>query len=168
MEIACHASYPLNSENASPPGTFTVYLSCAEMAKPPNTASHTVVIPIVNMRVRFIQHLLQRTHGTVPGLVNQIDWTKVSAIRSYRGTRLSSRHTPMTTAGEFSLHALYVALDAQRCARGLSWRQATREINRDVERQAVHPVSASTITGTRTKAMAEGDGVLQMLLWLNR
>ena len=47
-------SYPLNSENASPPGTFTVYLSCAEMAKPPKTASHTVAIPIVNMLLRFI------------------------------------------------------------------------------------------------------------------
>ena len=47
-------SYPLNSENASPPGTFTVYLSCAEMAKPPKTASHTVAIPIVSMLLRFI------------------------------------------------------------------------------------------------------------------
>src|SRR6185436_4792861 len=53
MEIDCHASYPLNSENASPPGTFTVYLSCAEMARPPRTATHTA-IPIVNMLLRFI------------------------------------------------------------------------------------------------------------------
>src|SRR5689334_13978060 len=34
-----HSSNPLNSENASPSGTCTVYLSCAEMALPPNTAS---------------------------------------------------------------------------------------------------------------------------------
>ena len=33
MEMACHPSYPLNSENARPPGTFTVYLSCAETAR---------------------------------------------------------------------------------------------------------------------------------------
>src|SRR5262245_27420498 len=56
MEIACHDSYPRNSENASPPGTFTVYLSlsCVELAKPPKTASHTVAIPIVSMLLRFI------------------------------------------------------------------------------------------------------------------
>ena len=54
MEIACHLSYPLNSENASPPGTFTLYLSCAEMARPPATASHTVATPIVNTLLRFI------------------------------------------------------------------------------------------------------------------
>ena len=29
-------------------------------------------------------------------------------------------------------------------------------------------LSASTVTSLRTKAVAEGDGVLQMLLWLNR
>src|SRR6188474_3106856 len=52
MEMACHASYPLNSENASPPGTFTAYLSCAEMAKPPKTASQAT-IPIVSMFLRF-------------------------------------------------------------------------------------------------------------------
>ena len=40
METTCHASYPLNSENASPFGTFTVYLSCAEIAQPPATTSN--------------------------------------------------------------------------------------------------------------------------------
>src|SRR5215467_1219478 len=51
MEMACHPSYPLNSENASPPGTFTVYLSCAEMA---STASNTVIVTIVSMILFFI------------------------------------------------------------------------------------------------------------------
>ena len=39
---ACQSSYPLKSENARPPGTFRVYLSClscAEVALPPKTAS---------------------------------------------------------------------------------------------------------------------------------
>src|SRR5262249_35293148 len=54
MEIACQASYPLNSEKASPPGTFTVYLSCAEIPIRPKTASHTAAIPIINMLWRFI------------------------------------------------------------------------------------------------------------------
>ena len=74
----------------------------------------------------------------------------------------------MTRSSDFSLAALYAALDAQRQARGLSWSQATREINRQSERISVHPISPSTVTGTRTKTVAEGDGVLQMLLWLNR
>src|SRR5438034_8521941 len=43
METVCQPSYPLNSENASPFGTRTVYLawavSCAEVALPPRTAS---------------------------------------------------------------------------------------------------------------------------------
>src|SRR6266403_5942190 len=43
METVCQLSYPLNSENASPSGTRTVYLArpvcCAEVAPPPKTAS---------------------------------------------------------------------------------------------------------------------------------
>jgi hypothetical protein len=35
----CQSWYPLKSENASPSGTCTVYLSYAEMALPPKTAS---------------------------------------------------------------------------------------------------------------------------------
>ena len=69
-------SYPLNSENASPPGTFTVYLSCADMAKPPETASHTVAIPIVNIPVRFIA----APPATAPysEVMNRAHWTMVS------------------------------------------------------------------------------------------
>ena len=38
METTCQPSYPLNSENASPPGTFRVYLSWADMALAPSGA----------------------------------------------------------------------------------------------------------------------------------
>src|SRR5262245_7808157 len=57
IEIACHDSYPLNSDIASPPGTFAEYLSlsCAEVARPPRAASHTVATPIVSMLLRFIE-----------------------------------------------------------------------------------------------------------------
>src|SRR5262245_34541164 len=41
MEMACQSSYPLNSDIASPPGTFALYLSCAAMAKPAIRASTT-------------------------------------------------------------------------------------------------------------------------------
>jgi len=71
-------------------------------------------------------------------------------------------------ANDFSLRALYAALDEERRARGLSWAQAMREMNRQPGPSSVHRLSPSTVTRTRTGAMAEGDGVLQMLLWLNR
>src|SRR4030095_6454590 len=48
-ETSCHSSYPLNSENASPPGTFTVYLSCAKLAVPPRTARDAETIPIASL-----------------------------------------------------------------------------------------------------------------------
>src|SRR5216683_8232359 len=54
METTCQASYPLNSENASPFGTFTVYLSCAGMAEPLTTASTPVIIAIVRILLPFI------------------------------------------------------------------------------------------------------------------
>ena len=69
---------------------------------------------------------------------------------------------------DFSLRELYAALDAQRQARGLSWAQAAREITARTHVLAPRPIGASTITGTRTRRNAEGDGVLQMLRWLNR
>src|SRR5580765_6837410 len=56
MEIACHASYPLKSEKERPPGTFTVYLSCAELARLPKMASHTP-IPVIHMSCDSSPHL---------------------------------------------------------------------------------------------------------------
>lgn len=41
-------------------------------------------------------------------------------------------------------------------------------MNRQPAPSSVHRLSPSTVTRTRTGAVAEGDGVLQMLLWLNR
>jgi ribosomal protein L24E len=69
---------------------------------------------------------------------------------------------------DFSLRALYEALDAQRQARGLSWSQATKEMHHAPKSNRTRPLSQSTVTGMRTKALAEGDGVLAMLRWLNR
>ena len=69
---------------------------------------------------------------------------------------------------DFSLRALYDALDAQRKARGLSWAQATREMHPNFKHGSTRALSASTVMGIRTRAAAEGDGVLAMLRWLNR
>jgi len=69
---------------------------------------------------------------------------------------------------DFDLDALYAALDAQRQARGLTWSQLGREINRQIESAPVRLISVSTITGMRKRRVIEGDGVLQMLRWLGR
>ncbi|HKE86092.1 MAG TPA: hypothetical protein VKB50_20170 [Vicinamibacterales bacterium] len=67
---------------------------------------------------------------------------------------------------DFSLRALYDVLDEQRQERGLSWAALAAELNR--HRTTLRPISASTITGLRQKPVGEGDGILQMLLWLGR
>lgn len=76
----------------------------------------------------------------------------------------------MKQTADFSLRALYEALDAQRRSRGISWAQATREMNGGARRvrPSRHALSASTVKRIGTRRVAEGDGVLQMLRWLGR
>jgi hypothetical protein len=70
---------------------------------------------------------------------------------------------------DFDIAALHIAIDAQRIERGLSWKAVALEINRSGERVGPHPISPSTISGLKNKRWGvEGDGVLQMLLWLDR
>lgn len=72
-------------------------------------------------------------------------------------------------AADFSLIALHETLDAERKARGMSWSAVADDISaryRDVP--GVRPIAASTLTRLATRSVAEGDGVLQMLLWLDR
>lgn len=70
---------------------------------------------------------------------------------------------------DFDVSSLYSALDLQRVERGMTWIAVARAINRADERKGVHPMSASTISGLKHKRWGiEGDGVLQMLLWLDR
>src|SRR4030095_16750974 len=53
LETSCQLSYPLKSENGSPLGTCSVYLSCAERAAPPRTAP-TAVIAAASLPLPFI------------------------------------------------------------------------------------------------------------------
>ena len=72
-------------------------------------------------------------------------------------------------AAPFDVAALAAALDEQRQARGLSWLGVAREVSRlDKRPGAVRPVNASTIKGLASHPVVEGDGVLQMLIWLGR
>jgi len=74
----------------------------------------------------------------------------------------------MSQSTDFSIGALYSALDAQRHERGISWQQVVREINALFEHSPARPISPSTVTGMRSRSVIDGDGVLQMLLWLDR
>lgn len=77
----------------------------------------------------------------------------------------------MTRADDFSLRALFEALDAQRQARGLSWAQVMRQMSGQSNmrsRSHGHALSASTVKATRIRTVSEADGILQMLLWLDR
>src|SRR5262245_1207551 len=70
---------------------------------------------------------------------------------------------------DFDISAIYAAINARRIDLGMSWKAVAREVNRVDERYAVHPISSSTISGLKNKRWGvEGDGVLQMLLWLDR
>ena len=62
---------------------------------------------------------------------------------------------------DFDIELLYAALDQKREEQNLTWSGVAKEIERRFTR-----VSASTIKGIRDKQFVEGDGGLQMLLWL--
>jgi hypothetical protein len=74
--------------------------------------------------------------------------------------------------GEFSVDALYQALEAQRMARGLSWRQVADEIwNLSTElneQRCDHPISPSTLSGMRVRHETSCQHALFMLRWLQR
>jgi hypothetical protein len=74
----------------------------------------------------------------------------------------------MAAASDFDIAALYAALDAQRGQRGMTWSAVAREISGGFAQTPAKPISASTLTGIATRVSVEGDGVLQMLLWLDR
>ncbi len=70
------------------------------------------------------------------------------------------------TPSDFDLKALYRAIDAQRRMRVMTWAETTAEINRGTT--GPYAIAASTIRGLTSRSIVEGDGVLQMLLWLGR
>jgi hypothetical protein len=72
--------------------------------------------------------------------------------------------------GEFDLAALADAIEAERVARGLTWKQVTEEVRPAVApaRPGEHPMSTSAIASMRRKGPANSAIVLQVLLWLGR
>ena len=75
-------------------------------------------------------------------------------------SRVMDAEEPSDSSGDFRIEALYAALDERRRRRGMSWPQVAREMNA--------AISPSTLSGMRARSALEGDGVLQMLRWLER
>jgi hypothetical protein len=71
-------------------------------------------------------------------------------------------------ATPFRIDDLFSALDDERRARGMSWSQVTRAINDSFRNVPARPISASTLTGMQGRRIIEGNGALQMLVWLGR
>ncbi|MDA1231252.1 MAG: hypothetical protein O2856_10805 [Planctomycetota bacterium] len=65
--------------------------------------------------------------------------------------------------GNFDLKSLYSAIDDERSRRELTWSGVAKEIEEQFMK-----VSPSTIQGVGDRLRVEGDGVLQILLWLGR
>ncbi len=64
---------------------------------------------------------------------------------------------------DFDVNLLYAALDEKRELLRLTWSGVAKEIANNYAK-----VAPSTIKGIREKGTVEGDGCLQMFLWLGR
>jgi len=61
------------------------------------------------------------------------------------------------------------AIDEQRARRKLTWKSVAHEVNRAHERLDRHPIGPATISGLKNRRWGVGgDGVLHMLIWLDR
>jgi hypothetical protein len=69
---------------------------------------------------------------------------------------------------DFDRHALYEAVDAEREARGITWSDLVRELNRVFEGKPSLPFALSTIKGIRDKRAVTSAVILQLLRWLDR
>ena len=76
--------------------------------------------------------------------------------------------TNESSGAEFDVAALHGALDAKRNSLGMSWQQTAREVSWPFAKSGVGTISAGTLSRMPKRGSVEGDGVLQMLLWLDR
>jgi hypothetical protein len=86
--------------------------------------------------------------------------------------RSSPRRVPLQHPRGFDALALYAALDAQRLAKGMTWRQAADDIwNQSADlnrRRPAHPISPSTLTGIAARGDTTCQHALFFLRWLGR
>jgi hypothetical protein len=69
----------------------------------------------------------------------------------------------------FDVHEYFLAVDAARQQRGLSWAGLTRELNAPFAHRAdIPPIAASSLSGMRAKGGLNGNIVVHTLMWLGR
>ena len=70
-------------------------------------------------------------------------------------------------SGDFDTAALYRAIEDHRLARGVTWAEVARDINSLFRDASSSPISVTTLRSLQTRTVVEGDGVLQVLRWLD-
>jgi hypothetical protein len=68
----------------------------------------------------------------------------------------------------FDINLLQAALEAERCARGLSWTALTAAINEPFKGTPSIPISVTTLRSMHAKRSVTSAVVLQVLRWLGR
>jgi hypothetical protein len=68
----------------------------------------------------------------------------------------------------FEMKRLFEDLDAARCARGMSWVELMKEINKPFEGTPSIPISLGTVKGMVKKRSVTSAVILQILGWLRR
>jgi len=69
---------------------------------------------------------------------------------------------------EFDMQALCAALEAERIARGLTWKELVEQINDPFQHVPSLPISLSTIRGMQRRSSVTSAVVLQVLRWLQQ
>jgi hypothetical protein len=69
--------------------------------------------------------------------------------------------------GDFDIAALYRAVEDRRLARDTTWVDVARDINSLFRDAPSSPISVSTLRSFQIRTVVEGDGVLQVLRWLD-
>jgi hypothetical protein len=68
--------------------------------------------------------------------------------------------------GNINLKHIYNAIEKRRLFLGISWSEAALQVS--PKTPGGRSIALSTIKGLNNRKIVEGDGVLQMLLWLNK
>lgn len=102
------------------------------------------------------------------GVGNGKRWRSVRLVMTSSRAKTASK----PTSNDFDGFALFAAMDAQRTARGLSWRQVADEIWQQSAllnaRRNDHPISPATLTGIGKRGDCTCQHALFVLRWLGR
>jgi len=166
------------------PNSFAIHCDFADrdalIAEQPHiyyTAAHYENYPCVLVRLSrinrdAIEDLLRMAHRYVNSKPPRRQSIGRSVGRPTRNGKPRHEAKPKPVVRDFDVMALYEAMEAKRCERGLSWRQVAHEIwdqSAMLNRQRQdHPISPSTLTGIARRRDCTCQHALFILRWLER